>query len=209
MLGNLRAMYSLAQQGVTRMKSENEGNTDSDRVGSDAISHTEGIREQSNLDELVETIAYDSASKVIPPNQLKAFASKFRKAFLSQVAAGQDPDQVLVMGEISRTHSGPLPPPDVLLAYESSLPGAMDRIFQMAEADQAAYLASIERQQKSDNTFRLISYFGGLFAFVLALGTATLLSFHGYTDVALAVVGSAALGAIAVFVNAWQGKKPE
>lgn len=38
---------------------------------------------------------------------------------------------------VSRTHQGPLPPPELLHGYEQALPGAAERIVAMAEREQA------------------------------------------------------------------------
>lgn len=62
--------------------------------------------------------------------------------------------------------SGPLPPPDVLAAYERVLPGSADRIIRMAE-DQGSHRRGLERQELAAN-IRTQSQ-GQWLAFVIAL----------------------------------------
>lgn len=81
-------------------------------------------------------------------------------------------------------HSGPLPSPDVLAGYDRLLPGAAERILQMAEREQNARItldqtqleADIEHRaqmtamQKRVHTGSFISdYLGQFFGFVIAL----------------------------------------
>lgn len=81
-------------------------------------------------------------------------------------------------------HSGPLPAPEVLAGYDRILPGAAERILQMAEKEQNARIAldqaqleadvehraEMARMQKRVHTGSFISdYLGQFFGFVIAL----------------------------------------
>lgn len=77
-----------------------------------------------------------------------------------------------------RHFSGPLPPPAVLQGYEDVLPGAAERIVQMAEQEQRqrhafdnSLTASVTRQQER----------GQQFAFLLGGGALALAAFMVYS----------------------------
>jgi len=92
--------------------------------------------------------------------------------------------------------SGPLPPPQVLQGYEDILPGAAERILQMAEQEQSHRHAfdnelgrSVTRQQER----------GQVFAFVLgagALGLAAFMVWSGHPGYAITTT-IAAIGTLA------------
>jgi uncharacterized membrane protein len=101
------------------------------------------------------------------------------------------------MFEIERTSafSGPLPPPGVLIGYERALTGAADRIFAMAERQEAhrhemeKAVLDINREQIRNGV--RITYVGQASAVVVSM-TAILGSVY------LAAVGESAAGVIGV-----------
>lgn len=73
-----------------------------------------------------------------------------------------------VIAEVISEFSGPIPPPNIIAGYEEVVPGAADRIIQMAEK-QAAHRQSIE--QMVAKVEARDSLLGILFAFVLGIGS--------------------------------------
>jgi len=65
----------------------------------------------------------------------------------------------IISMEMRSSFSGPLPPPQILADYERTMPGAADRIFKLAEAEQRA-------DHKSDVRGSWL----GLIAFLAILG---------------------------------------
>ncbi len=90
--------------------------------------------------------------------------------------------QVLVQTELQGyAFRGPLPPPEILQAYENALPGAAERIVAMAEIQHSHRLAR-QGQSEVRRTDRLASDIslkkrGQLMAFLLALACAVLIWF--------------------------------
>lgn len=56
---------------------------------------------------------------------------------------------VSIKRQFIQHHSGPLPPPEMLEKYERLLPGAAERLFQMAEKEQAHQHKTIAEVTKS------------------------------------------------------------
>lgn len=73
-----------------------------------------------------------------------------------------------VIAEVISEFSGPIPPPNIIAGYEEVVPGAADRIIQMAEK-QAAHRQSIE--QMAAKIEARDSLLGILFAFILGIGS--------------------------------------
>lgn len=98
------------------------------------------------------------------------------------VEFSQHPSNLQV--QIRGSHfSGPLPRPDILAAYENTLPGAADRVISMAER-QSAHREALEAKHL-DAGIRA-QQLGSVFAFILSL---------------IVVLGG--------FLLLWQGKKVE
>lgn len=129
--------------------------------------------------------------------------SKLEREIGSLVQSGQKREIISRVQKIfAQEHfSGPLPHPRHLAHYEATLPGAAERILNMAETeqihsaemDQMIVRAQIEDQKRGMNY--------GLFALILILGLATLFGFLGQNLTAGLFLGTAVLGSIPVFVN--------
>jgi uncharacterized membrane protein len=65
--------------------------------------------------------------------------------------------------------SGPLPPPDLLEAYERTQPGLSDRIVRMAESEQTHRQRLENREHQSQVTLRIIGLLGGIVLAVLGI----------------------------------------
>ncbi len=80
-----------------------------------------------------------------------------------------NPEQVKrVIAEVIQEFSGPIPPPGIIAGYEEVVPGAADRIIQMAER-QAMHRQSIEQMEAKIEARD--SLLGILFAFILGVGS--------------------------------------
>lgn len=97
-------------------------------------------------------------------------------------------------------HSGPLPPPEVIEAYEKVSPGAAATIIAMAEREQAhrhdmektALNGAIERDKRGQRI-------GGI-AVILALLVAFVLGYFGHTGLAGTIATTTLIGIAAIFV---------
>ena len=101
---------------------------------------------------------------------------------------------------IRRSHSGPLPSPDVLAEYDRVLPGLAERVVSMAE-NQSNHRIRIESTVVTSNT--LESQRGQKFGFMVAivgLGVCLTLALYGHDVVAGIVGGTTLLGLVTVFV---------
>lgn len=111
-------------------------------------------------------------------------------------------------------HSGPLPPPRQLIEYDKAVPGGAERIFQMAEREQA-HRHEIQRSeaQLRQATIQHIKsretrgqHYGASLAFgVLALGA--VMVFLGHVNIAAGLVGSTMVAIASVFVIRQRQKK--
>lgn len=144
----------------------------------------------------VEIIARQAATDVIPERQIETFARRFAEMMLGN--GGK------MSVAVSRHHSGPLPPEETIQGYAEAYPEAPKIIFEMAQKDQDAFISGRERQQNSDNRFRLIAYGGGLFALIVVLSFATALALLGQPEIAGGILALGGTATIATFVNAWK-----
>jgi len=86
------------------------------------------------------------------------------QSFEKQPAEPQPAQQQLVRTELRATYSGPIPPPEMLAAYERALPGSAERIIEMAESEQK-HRHSLESADL--NTRVTLVRRGQTFAFIL------------------------------------------
>ena len=102
---------------------------------------------------------------------------------------------------VSERFSGPMPHPRHLREYEDILPGSAERILSMAERslDHNATMEETALTAAIDDRKRGMRY--GLAAFIASLVTASALAYFGQTPVAIAVLSTAVLGAVAAFIN--------
>ena len=70
------------------------------------------------------------------------------------------------------TYSGPLPPPNVLARYDQVVPGAAERILQMAERNQSHQIAiesgALEASKRDTRTGQILALIVTLMALILA-----------------------------------------
>jgi uncharacterized membrane protein len=104
--------------------------------------------------------------------------------------------------------SGPIPPPDVLRSYQEVNPDFAERIFRMAELEQAHGHATENRQldlvasqlKEQVTTTRRATILG--FVVILAfLGVGIYTIALGYPGWGVAIVGTSLIGVLAVFLN--------
>ncbi|MBZ5704213.1 MAG: DUF2335 domain-containing protein [Acidobacteriia bacterium] len=111
--------------------------------------------------------------------------------------------------EISRYHSGPLPPPEDLAKYEQILAGAADRIIRMAE-QQSTHRQHLEKVAIESNAST--QKWGLVCAFIIAMSAiwgGIWLSLKGMSGAGLATIIGALVALVAVFVYGKSGQKKE
>ena len=109
---------------------------------------------------------------------------------------------------MSRTFSGPLPPPELLERYNQVLPGAAERIIAMAEKQQE-HRQTIERNVIFGNTASQTrgNYLGFIVCMTAILGGIWLI-YLGRETIGLAAVIAPITGLVAIFVvSKYQQKK--
>lgn len=104
---------------------------------------------------------------------------------------------------------GPLPPPEILAGYESTLPGAADRILAMAER-QAAHRQALEAAVvEGDSRRHLIGLAAGVVVTMSALALAGVLAYLGHSGFS-ALTALAPIAALAgVFVYGDRSRRRE
>ena len=109
-------------------------------------------------------------------------------------------DLIEVAAASIRHFSGPLPPPEVLAAYNQILPGAAERILKMAE-EQERHRHQIEARVVRSNTFAQTA--GVIFGFILALiaiAGGIWLAYFGKSGAGLTTIIAAVAGLVATFI---------
>lgn len=85
---------------------------------------------------------------------------------------------------VSHQFSGPLPPPDDLAKYDQIVPGAAERILQMAEKEQANRHSKDDKKLDRDIRIMMRGQWMGFFL-ALFFGTASVLfAFNGFEKLA-------------------------
>ena len=114
-----------------------------------------------------------------------------------------------VVVQREQSFSGPLPPPEILGRYNDILPGAAERIIQMAEK-QAAHRQALETVAISSDASR--SKWGQIFGFIVAtigLVVSCLLGIYG-SAITASVMGAGTLVAlVSVFIYGSKTRKNE
>jgi uncharacterized membrane protein len=116
---------------------------------------------------------------------------------------------VSVASQISRTFSGPLPPPEILQRYNEIVPGAADRIIKMAES-QHDHRQALEKSVVDSNVFsQKIGLSLGFVIAMTAICGGIWLSAIGKSGSGLtAIIGAlAALVGVFVYGKVQQGKE--
>ncbi len=115
-------------------------------------------------------------------------------------------EQILQVSSIS---AGPLPPPQILEAYEKIVPQSAERLLKMVE------LQSEHRrlcETRSLEAQIAISKRGQFFAFLLSLigfGSAIFTAYLGESTVASILGGGTLLGLASIFIKGYREKKAE
>ncbi len=120
---------------------------------------------RENLDSAIEPIPQTGSA-----NSLEADSAEAE--YLDGAGkSGHTPPELLV-AQFLRHHSGPLPSPEILAAYEKVLPGAAERIFGRFEA-QSDHRMKMEADVVSSNTFsqRWSTILASVIALLVTAGT--------------------------------------
>lgn len=105
--------------------------------------------------------------------------------------------------------SGPLPPPQILDAYDEVVPGAAERILKLAES-QAAHRQSLERKVVESDIYK--SYAGLTAAFLIVLASfacAVTIALCGYPWAASPFGVAPLAGLVWVFVRGTESRQAE
>lgn len=112
----------------------------------------------------------------------------------------KDARLVRVAAQISRTFSGPLPPPEILQRYNEIVPGAADRIIKMAESQQH-HRQALEKSVVDSNVFSQKIGLGlGFIIAITAIGGGIWLSAIGKSGSGLTAIIGALASLVGVFV---------
>ncbi len=117
-----------------------------------------------------------------------------------QGVAEEKKTEILKSVSVTMTHSGYLPDPLSLSAYDELIPDGADRIMKMAEKQQE-HRMKIESTAIGRQTFQ--SFMGQLFGFFMGLagiGSGTFLAYNGFTTVGAVIAGGTVVSLVSVFV---------
>ena len=115
--------------------------------------------------------------------------------------------EILKSVSVTMMHSGPLPDPQSLNAYNQLIPNGADRIMKMAE-NQQNHRMNIERTAIGRQTFQ--SFMGQIFGFIIGLagiGSGTFLAYNGFTTVGTVIAGGTVVSLVSVFVIGRKSRK--
>ena len=118
-------------------------------------------------------------------------------------------EQQTIIASSESIHSGPLPSPDTLAKYDNVLPGAAERIMNMAEQEALARRENERQRIKHSIT---IAYIGVIFAFLSVIIVSTLVWYSIYKsfEQTAAYIAVGCIAAVAgVFVFFRRNKKRE
>lgn len=114
---------------------------------------------------------------------------------------GNSPSAQNVVEQRTQSFSGPIPPPSILEGYEQILPGAAERVLQLAEGD-AAHQRAIENRAL-DAAEREVRR-GQRFGLVIGLATMSLAAFAVHKDlpwIAGILGGGTMVGMVSAFLK--------
>lgn len=108
---------------------------------------------------------------------------------------------------VKQQHSGPIPAPEILAAYERLTPGLAERIVKMAE-DEAHHRRKTESeiialQQYDQKAYRRSELFGQIFALAIGLGAlvgSVVAAVHGQQIAASFIGTSGVTGLVSAFI---------
>ncbi|AWK85055.1 DUF2335 domain-containing protein [Azospirillum thermophilum] len=96
---------------------------------------------------------------------------------------------------------GPLPPPEQFSQYDHVLPGAADRILQMAESEQAHRIFWEQTAIRAETRSSFLGLCFGFLALVVLVSAAVACAYLGKDALAGALIGATTLGLIPAFIK--------
>ena len=138
--------------------------------------------------------------------------SKRNKARTNNQPAKSQADVVMQHSqsiETTTTWTGPIPPPDALERYEATLPGAADRILNMAER-QIEHRIQLEKKAVGGDSIR--SYLGIASALIISLAivaASIYLISKGYSWEGVSLIGIDLVGLVFVFIYGTRVRRAE
>lgn len=103
--------------------------------------------------------------------------------------------------QVNNNYGGMLPNPETLERFNRMVPGIAEKYFDDVFAESKFRRALINKQQNSDNKYRMTGIFlGWLFGLLLLLGSIFLI-YSGHSVVGSLLTGTILLGALGIFVS--------
>ena len=102
--------------------------------------------------------------------------------------------------EISQSHSGPLPHPNMLLNYNKIKKGFAERIVQMAEKEQSYRHMFTDKMIFNERLFTMSGIISGLIITLIALIGGIILTLNGCNIVGFAAIIGSLVGLVTVFI---------
>lgn len=140
------------------------------------------------------------ASSEISPDEALARIGELLKASPS-LKDGAELRALITSIQERYTYSGPTPPPDHLREVESVIPGGAERLLKMAEKNQDHQIAWEMKVLAIEGRSSILGLWFGVFALILLVSAALASLLMGYEGIALALVGTTALGLIPAFIK--------
>jgi len=149
------------------------------------------VRETANAGELLKIVERNA------PDVLSGVPKDRREKLVSAVAAYV----------VSKTHCGPLPPPEDLAVYDQHIPGGADRIMKMAEK-QSDHRIAIETRVISSQ--QLQSGLGQIFGLVIAvfgISSGAYVALQGHDAVGGVIAGTTVVSLVYAFISGQRAQR--
>lgn len=141
----------------------------------------------SSTGEMSKITLPDEELKKIVPSLNAQEAKKISRFFLNKF-------------EISRFHSGPLPPPETLAGYEKIKKGYSERVIKMAEKEQGFRHSFSEKIRGDEKLFTILGIGCGFIIAMTALIGGIYLALSGCSLVGFAAIVGALAALVAAFI---------
>lgn len=108
--------------------------------------------------------------------------------------------EILKSISVTMMHSGPLPDPYTLNAYDEIIPNGADRIMKMAERQQEHRMGIEKKAIGRQSAQSLIGQIFGFLIGVAGIGCGTFLAYSGHSTVGSIIAGGTVVSLVSVFV---------
>ena len=125
------------------------------------------------------------------------------------IAQATDAGHLLDISLIEAVWDGPLPPPNVLRAYEEIVPGSAQRIMEMAEQEQEHSRNMVSTVVVGDSRRAYLGLIAGFIISVLGIGGGIYLIATGHDWAGLSLAGINLTSLVGVFVYGAKARRDE